>query len=230
MTELIEIDKTLLLWFNGSDSLFLDGFARTFTKVSIWIPLYISLLFLVLKNNDNVKKIILIIVGAILCTVLAGSLNDMFVKPGIARLRPSRDIEIAMLVDIVNGYRGGPYGFFSSHASNTISIAVFLSIIVRSKLLTVSLVLWSLINCWTRMYLAVHFPCDIFVGLIWGSIVGILLWYVYYKIIVRFSHKGEYISSHYTPTGYQLTDIDIVISVLIMTVLYVIIKSCYMMI
>ena len=63
--------------------------------------------------------------AAVLCVVLAGMVDDMIVKPTIARWRPTRDPEIGMLVDIVDGYRGGRYGFFSAHAANTFSIAIF---------------------------------------------------------------------------------------------------------
>ena len=54
---LIEFDKQLLLWFNGSDSLFLDGMAKTLTTASTWIPMYLALFLMVLKNNDNIPVI-----------------------------------------------------------------------------------------------------------------------------------------------------------------------------
>ena len=168
MEELIQLDKQLLLWFNGSDSLFLDGLVETLTTATTWIPLYLGLFYLVLKNNDNVQKVLLVLGCAGLCVFLAGSLNDLFVKPWVARWRPSRDPEIAMLVDVVNGYRGGRYGFFSSHAANTFSLAIFFTLLVRSKVLSVAMILWSLLNCWTRLYLGVHFPGDILCGLLWA--------------------------------------------------------------
>ena len=129
MEELIQLDKQLLLWFNGSDSLFLDGLVNTLTTATTWIPLYLGLFYMVLKNNDNVQKVLLILGCAGLCVLLAGSLNDLFIKPSLARWRPSRDQDIAMLVDVVNGYRGGRYGFFSSHAANTFSIAIFFTLL-----------------------------------------------------------------------------------------------------
>ena len=58
MEELIQLDKQLLLWFNGSDSLFLDGLVKTLTTATTWIPLYLGLFYLVLKNNDNVQKVL----------------------------------------------------------------------------------------------------------------------------------------------------------------------------
>lgn len=227
MEELIQFDKQLLLWFNGSDSLFLDGFVKTLTTASTWIPLYLGLFYLVLKNNDNVQNVLLVLGCAGLCAFLAGSLNDMFVKPWVARWRPSHDPEIAMLVDVVNGYRGGRYGFFSSHAANTFSIAIFFALLVRSRMLSVAMILWSLLNCWTRMYLGVHFPGDIFCGLLWGGVVGTGMWYLHQYIYQKINTQDFYVSTQYTITGYQKSDVDIVICILLLTILYAILKSCY---
>lgn len=227
MEELIQLDKQLLLWFNGSDSLFLDGLVKTLTTATTWIPLYLGLFYLVLKNNDNVQKVLLVLGCAGLCVFLAGSLNDLFVKPWVARWRPSRDPEIAMLVDVVNGYRGGRYGFFSSHAANTFSLAIFFTLLVRSKVLSVAMVLWSLLNCWTRLYLGVHFPGDILCGLLWGGVVGTGMWFLHQHIYKKINTQDFYVSTQYTATGYQKADVDIVICILLLTIVYAILKSCY---
>lgn len=229
LNELIQYDKELLLWFNGSDSLFFDGFVKTLTTATTWIPLYLALFYMVLKNNDGIQKVLMILACAGLCVFFAGSLNDMFVKTTVERWRPTHDGEIAMLVDVVNGYRGGRFGFFSSHAANTFSLAIFFSLLVRSKVLTFSLVTWSLINCWTRMYLGVHFPIDICCGLLWGATVGTAMWFLYHHLEKRFYRQKSFISSHYTSTGYELADIDIVVIVLLLTILYAILKACFML-
>ena len=227
MEELIQLDKQLLLWFNGSDSLFLDGLVETLTTATTWIPLYLGLFYLVLKNNDNVQKVLLVLGCAGLCVFLAGSLNDLFVKPWVARWRPSRDPEIAMLVDVVNGYRGGRYGFFSSHAANTFSLAIFFTLLVRSKVLSVAMILWSLLNCWTRLYLGVHFPGDILCGLLWGGVVGTGMWFLHQHIYKKINTQDFYVSTQYTATGYQKSDVDIVICILLLTIVYAILKSYY---
>ena len=229
MEELIQLDKQLLLWFNGSDSLFLDGLVNTLTTATTWIPLYLGLFYMVLKNNDNVQKVLLILGCAGLCVLLAGSLNDLFIKPSVARWRPSRDQDIAMLVDVVNGYRGGRYGFFSSHAANTFSIAIFFALLVRSRVLSVAMILWSLLNCWTRLYLGVHFPGDILCGLLWGGAVGTGIWFLHQYVYQKINTKDYFISTQYTKTGYQKSDVDIVVCILLLTIVYAILKSCFML-
>lgn len=211
--QLIAFDKQLLLQVNGSDSLYLDRLIRILTNAVTWIPLYISLFYIVIRNNETAAKILLVLAGAGLCVFFAGSLDDMIVKPTVARWRPTHDPEIGLLVDIVDGYRGGKYGFFSAHAANTFSIAVYFCWLVRSKLLSLTLVLWSFTNCYTRLYLGVHYPGDILVGLTWGFIVGTAV----YFLIRRFT-PGK--------IRYERRDADIPVTVLVLTLIYALIKAC----
>ena len=221
-----DIDRELLLGINGSDSLYLDRLVRTLTNGLTWIPLYLSLFYMVMKNNDNFRRLLLVLGGAGLCVVLAGTVDDVIVKPLVARWRPTHDPQIGILVDIVDGYRGGKYGFFSAHASNTMSIATFFCWLARSRRLSITLVIWSLVNCWTRMYLGVHFPGDILVGLIWGITVGTGVYFLYRRLT-----RGMYMPRNlnpvqYTTTCYRRQDCNWPIAVFIYTVLFVFMKAC----
>lgn len=219
------IDREALLAVNGSDSLFLDRVAHVLTTAMTWLPLYISLLVVVLRNDD-LRKVLMILGAAGLCVLLAGAVDDMIVKPTVARWRPTHDPVIGAMVDVVDGYRGGKYGFFSAHASNTFSIAVFFCWLIRSRLLSVAMVIWSLTNCWTRLYLGVHFPGDILVGLLWGFIVGSIVYYIYYRMNRSMNSGRRVASSQYTSTGYLRSDCDIPVAVLVFTLLYALIRSC----
>ena len=206
MEELIQFDKQLLLAVNGSDSLFLDYLVLILTNAKTWIPLYLGLFYVVVQTHrKHWKEILFILVAAGLCVLLAGAVDDTIVKPLVARWRPTHDPEIGALVDVVNGYRGGNYGFFSAHASNTFSIAMFFSLLMRQRLMTIFLVCWSLINCWTRLYLGVHYPGDILVGLCWGAIVGYSVYRLYCYIT--------------TPAYYSMRLCWVPIAILILSVL-----------
>ena len=220
-------DKQLLLAVNGSDSLYLDRLVRTLTHGATWIPLYLSLFYVVLNNNNNVRKVLSVVGTVALCYLLAGAVDDGIIKPTVARWRPTHDPEIGMLVDVVDGYRGGKYGFFSAHACNTFSVAVLFFWFVRSRLLTVMLIIWSFINCWTRLYLGVHFPGDILVGLIWGAISATIVYYLYYRLTRKTNTSNRLISSHYTVTGYQRSDCDIPVVIFSFTLIFALIKACF---
>lgn len=213
MEELIQFDKQLLLMVNGSDSVFLDYVVMTLTNGLTWIPLYLSLLFVVIKSNKMPKDILYIIAAAGLCVLFAGTVDDTIVKPLVARWRPTHDPEIGMLVDVVDNYRGGNYGFFSAHACNTFSIALFFSLLMRRRLLTIALVCYSLVNCWTRLYLGVHYPGDITVGLLWGTIVGYSVYRLYRRVTV--------------PVEYSERLCYVPIVVFLLTLVYALCRGCY---
>ncbi len=225
MQTLTDIDRSVLAFFNGSDSLFVDNLAVILTSGLTWIPLYLSLLYVVIKNNDTMKQIMLVVGCVILSIILSDGMADFIVKPMVERLRPSNDPFIKYTVNVVNDMRGSSYSFFSAHASNTFCVAMFFSLLVRNKVFVITMVSWSLVNCWTRMYLGLHYPSDILAGLVWGGISGSLAYYVYIKSYLHIYKDFNYISSRYTSTGYNRFDADIVLLVLILTLLFAITKA-----
>ena len=230
LNSLMELDRQILAFFNGSDSLFLDGVAMTLTSALTWIPLYLGLLYIVIKNNETMAQIVLITCCVLLCLFLADGLADYIVKPLVGRWRPTNDPVIKYSIDVVNNYRETKYGFFSAHAANTMSIAVFFSLLVRSRKLTIALLAWSLLNCWTRMYLGVHYPGDILCGLIWGVTVGFFVHMFYRHLYFKISPKLNYVSTQYTATGYSLLDIDVLITLTMFVYCYIIIRGMLLMI
>ena len=225
MQTLVDIDRTLLAFFNGSESLYVDNLAVALTSGFTWIPLYMSLLYVVIKNSETMKQIMLVIGCVCLCIILSDGLADFIMKPMVGRFRPSQDPLLKYAVDVVNGTRGTLYGFFSAHASNTFCIAVFFSLLVRNSKFVTAMIAWSLVNCWTRMYLGLHYPGDILAGLLWGGMVGAFVYFVYIKAYLRMYPDFNYISSQYTTTGYNRVDIDIVLLVLTLTLLYAVMRS-----
>lgn len=225
MNSLIDLDRDLLYFFNGSHSLFVDNLAVVLTSGLTWIPLYLALFYVVIKNNETMKQIMLAIGCVALCLALSDGVADFIVKPLAGRFRPSQEPAIKYAVDIVNGIRGTQYGFFSAHAANTFSIALFFSLLVRNRKFTVAMVLWSLANCWTRMYLGLHYPIDILSGIIWGFIAGGMSYFIYLKAYFSISPKFHYISSQYTRTGYSLVDIDTIFIVLTLTLVYAVLRA-----
>lgn len=225
LDHLIDFDQRLLLLLNGSDSLFLDHLVELLTWGFTWTPLYIALFYLVVKNNETMFQIALTVGCAALCILLADGMADGIVKPLVGRPRPSLDPYLKYIVDVVNDHRGSGFSFFSAHAANTMSLAVFFSLLVRSRLLTIVLVAWSLLNCWTRLYLGMHYPIDIVCGVLWGLASGVASYMVFHKFYFKVSPKINYISSHYTSTGYSTTDIDVVMTVVVVVLAVAVLLS-----
>ena len=242
MQEIIQFDKQLLLMLNGSESVYLDGVVLTLTKAATWIPLYVSLFYmLVVLCRRKWRNVLLILAGAGLCVLLAGTIDDSIVKPLVARWRPTHDPQIGHLVDVVNGYRGGKYGFFSAHASNTFSIALYFCLLVRHRWLQAGLVSYSLVNCWTRLYLGVHYPGDIFVGLLWGTIVAVSVYSLVRYLNKRLTPTDTTDSSPRVELPFRLSlsdlrlpvstfrPITVVLTVLALTFVYALVRAALIM-
>ena len=218
----IAYDKELLLHLNGSDSLFGDGFMWVATSTYIWIPLGIMLLYVVIKNNLP-KEIIWTLIAIVLVITCADQISSGICKPFFARFRPTQDPEIMYMVDIVNNYRGGRYGFISSHAANTFGIAVFVSLLIKNRLLTCILLLWAALNAYSRIYLGVHYPGDIIFGTIVGCMVGWIIYIFHQFIRKRLYSPNRYISKQYTTSGYLINDVYLLINTFIFSCLIIII-------
>lgn len=168
---MLTLDRTLTMALNGSSLLYLDHVAWIATKTVTWLPLALVLAVVIIRSGD-MRRILSLFVMLSLAVLLADQVASGICKPFVARLRPTRDPEIMYMMDVVCEYRGGLYGFFSSHAANTMALATFVGLLVRSRVLSGYLASWVLLNCWTRVYLGVHYVVDIAVGLLWGAIVG----------------------------------------------------------
>lgn len=176
MEFLIDLDQKLFLELNGRfHSPWLDQVMFFLTKTTAWLPLYAFLLFLIIRAYGKNAWIPLV---AIALTILfADQFTSSFMKPFFERLRPSREPELEGLVHIVNNYRGGRYGFASSHAANTFGVATLLWIVLKRHRPWIALLfLWSLFVGYTRIYLGVHYPGDVIVGCLVGFLAAVLAW------------------------------------------------------
>lgn len=219
LSQLIELDHEWTLALNGSDSIFWDNLMYTYTNTLSW-SLVLLVLLVILFRNNSVRQAFLIILTLALLIAVADRLCSGLAKPLVARWRPTQDPQLMYMVDIVRGYRGGLYGFFSGHACNTMCVATFLSWLFRYRNVTLTLLFWSLSTTFTRIYLGVHHLGDILVGFIIGAILG-SLFYLLMERIFRRMHVRKLISSRFTPTGYLVSDMNVLLMVIFLNYILV---------
>ena len=222
------IDRFFISIFNGSGSMFIDELTLLLTNGLAWIPLYLALIVLVVKNNEKFSQVMLLLGAVALALLLSDGMADYIVKPLVGRLRPVCDPALKGSATIINGYIPSGYSFFSAHAANTVAVALLLSIVVRNSVFSLFMALWSMLNCWTRLYLGVHYMSDIIVGILWGAVSAIIAYIIYRKLYFKVSPRLHYISSQYTRSGYSLSDIDMVLNVMVLTIVIAVILACYL--
>ena len=218
-----QLDQSITLALNGSDSLFWDNLMMCVTNTFSWSLIIIMLLVIFFRNN-YVRDAFIILLTIGLMIFVADRLCSGLVKPMVARWRPTQDPEIMYLIDIVDGYRGGRFGFFSGHACNTFCMATFLSLLFRYKAVTFTLYFWSATTTFTRLYLGVHYFGDVTVGLIVGCLIGWGSYYLYDKVMQRLQ-SSRLTSDQFTPTGYKKRDMNLFLAVVYFNYICVLLVS-----
>lgn len=175
---LSDIDARLLLIVNGAHSPFFDSVMWCISGRWVWVPFYAVLAYLLFRRMSWKRaSICLVTIGLIILAV--DQTCATLIRPEIGRLRPANlNNPLSSFVHVVNGYRGGRYGFPSCHAANTFALAVFMSLVIRHKWFTVMMFSWAFIVSYSRMYLGVHYFGDLFCGATIGSLFAVLFYYL----------------------------------------------------
>ena len=150
------LDADILVFFNSFHNSFFDTFMMHATGRFTWIPMYIAIMCMLVKAFKT-REIILYAIGITLTILFADQICATFLRPMFERLRPSNlENPLSAVIHVVDGYRGGSYGFPSCHGANSFALAVFLSLVFSRKRFTIFIFAWAILNSYSRIYLGVH--------------------------------------------------------------------------
>lgn len=182
------IDRSIVLFVNGWHNSFFDSLFWILSKTWIWLPYYLLLLYLV-KKHFTWKQTLTFILLALAMVAIVDSSTTFLFKETVQRYRPAHHAWLTNKLhfhqfDDGSFYKGGQYGFFSSHASNNAAIAFFAWMVLRTyyKKLGVWLILVVSLIGLSRIYLGVHYLSDIVAGVLWGVLGGFITFKLFTKL------------------------------------------------
>ena len=174
---LIRTDTELFLFLNGIHSSFWDTLMYYISSKTIWIPLYLTVVFFIFRKYKLKKGLVILVFFALLIT-MSDQISVHLFKNVFERLRPCHNPQIQHLVHTLD-HCGGQYGFVSSHASNSFAFAVFSLMLFRDNRYSLSIIFWAFLVSYSRVYLGVHYPGDIISGAILGALIAVFLYKIY---------------------------------------------------
>lgn len=188
MIEWLEaIDRSIVLSVNSLHTPWLDELMWFISGKLAWIPFYLFLLYLAYKAF-GFRKALAFLLFALIAVGIADLISVQLIKNVVERYRPSHHAlltEKLHFYELKPGefYKGGQFGFVSSHAANFFALAVFvgLSLRHRYKWLFPLLLFMAVIVCFSRLYLGVHYLSDLIGGAVIGSLVSYMVWYTWWR-------------------------------------------------
>ncbi len=181
---IIHYDQNLFLELNGTNTPVLDTVMLWITNKYTWIPMYILLIGLTIREQKGKAYIFLLV--AISAVGLADYITSGIMKPYFERFRPCHEPMLSGLVHVV-GKCGGNYGFASSHASTSFALATIFLLTFRKKQPFIWILsIWAILYSYSRIYVGVHYPADILIGASFGIISGLVGFQVYIKILQKY--------------------------------------------
>ena len=191
--EILKLDSKLFLYLNNLGTSKFDIFWISLSKIEANILMYFFLILLFFYIQKIRPKLIYIFyhffVIALMIAITDQGANIF--KDSFQRLRPCYNESIIDSLRLVKENCGGKYGFFSAHASNSFSLAIFFGLLFINRIryiIMITIVYASLIS-YSRIYLGVHYPIDIFFGGFFGIFVGFVMYNFVYLKFLKFFDK-----------------------------------------
>jgi len=185
--DLTDLDKKLFVFINSHHNSFFDFIMYWSSDKLIWIPFYIALALILLKNYNKRFFFMIFFIGIL---IAISDQVSVLIKDFVQRPRPCHDAELQATIHLVKDYCGGAYGFISSHASNVFALATFLFLACDDRMPWLKYVMfpWAVMVSYSRIYLGAHFPLDILGGWFLGISLGTIIFYFY--VLVAQSRRG----------------------------------------
>lgn len=178
---ILDLDTDLFLFLNQFNTPLFDELMHALSKSIVLMSLILALIMTLLIYSYQ-KKSWLFILFIIINFGMTDAISSRVFKPTFKRLRPCK---IEILKPIIHTYGncyGGKYGFVSSHAANTLGIAILLALFLKKKFWWITIFYpYSFIVSYSRIYLGKHYPLDLLGGWVLALICSLLSFWLFKK-------------------------------------------------
>jgi len=182
--KLLEWDRDFFLYLNGLGNESHDTFWSIITEFAFWAPLFLCIILLLFVTNTRAQAFRMLLTYMVMLTVLTAVI--FITKDYVARLRPNNNEVMRLLMRVVRNSQD--FSFFSGHAASSFNIITLTTLFLRKKVKWIAvLFLWPLLFSFSRIYLGVHYPLDIFVGALVGIFFAFAFYNLYQKLTVPYS-------------------------------------------
>lgn len=180
---ILAADRTAFLAVNGAHSEVADIWMGFLSEPLSWVPMYVLFLVLI-KWRWGWRGLWLTVPVVALMIFCSDTGSVVLFKNTVQRLRPCHAPDLQGLVHLVNDHCGGQYGFISSHAANHFALATFMIGMLRRRpwWAVPALLFWAGMVGYSRIYLGAHYPGDVLVGALYGSMIGGLAYILFRNI------------------------------------------------
>ncbi|MFV5703238.1 phosphatase PAP2 family protein [Flavobacterium sp. XS2P12] len=180
-----QIDTKLFLFLNGKHNSFFDPIMYWASDKWFWLPFYVFLVFIIIREFH--KKSVYILIGIGILITFCDQTASNLIKNSVKRLRPSHEPALQNLVYLSKAGPGGNYGFISSHSANAFGLATFLILLLPAKYnwLKTILLFWAILVAYSRIYNGVHYPLDVVVAMFLGIFYAIIVHLFLNKILIK---------------------------------------------
>ena len=182
-------DWGLFEFLNFDGGGFMDGLMSAISGVLMWLPLYALIIYIVWRRYGW-RGVIALVAAIGIAMGLADIIAGVFKHSGPlkhlweefpVRQRP-------MFNDMLNGvhvvsFKHGEFGTVSAHAATIVSLAVLTSMIIRQRWFTWLMIGVAVVVCYSRIYLACHFPQDILIGATLGVASGFVGYWIFTRVL-----------------------------------------------
>ena len=180
-----------VLNFDGPE--WLDALMRLVSGIKTWIPLYLLIIYMVWRRYSW-RGVVMFIIAIAVAIGLADIISGIFKQQGLlgelwsdmpSRRRPMYTDGVEAYT---NGYgRAATYGTVSGHAATIVAITLLSTMVVGRRWFSWLMAAVAILVCYSRIYLACHFPQDILLGATLGvasALVGRWL----FRRLLRLQH------------------------------------------